>query len=117
MFGSGSTAVLLPLPGSKTSLCVQEDASVAVTAIHRVLSFAQDVLEACGRSHSLSEVYQAIEDVHAAGIGNWSLDLISGLPFASEAAWQHSLDEALAAEPCHISIYDLQVNRCKHRVR
>ena len=74
-----------------------------------MLSLLQDVLEACGRSHSLPEVYQAIEDVHAAGVGNWSLDLISGLPFASEAAWQHSLDEALAAEPSHISIYDLQV--------
>ena len=116
MFGIASTAVVLALPGSKTALCVHRDVSVAETANHTVLSFVQDVLEACGRSHSLSEVYQAIEDVHAAGIGNWSLDLISGLPFASEAAWQHSLDEALAAEPCHISIYDLQVNRCRHPV-
>ena len=65
-------------------------------------------MERCGRSHGLEEGRQAIADVHAAGVSNWSLDLISGLPGTDLATWEASLKEALAARPTHISIYDLQ---------
>jgi hypothetical protein len=71
-------------------------------------SLWQDVLEQCGRSHGLQDVRQAIQDVKSAGVSNWSLDLISGLPGTNLAAWEASLKEALAAAPTHISIYDLQ---------
>lgn len=73
-------------------------------------AFQQEVLEACGRSHGLSDVERAIEDMREAGPPTWSLDLISGLPHLTEAMWLHSLQEALAAQPPHISIYDLQVH-------
>jgi coproporphyrinogen III oxidase-like Fe-S oxidoreductase len=66
-------------------------------------------LQTCGRSHSLEEVYAAIDAVKAVGFPSWSLDLISGLPKLALSVWQHSLDEAVAAGPNHISIYDLQV--------
>ena len=56
------------------------------------------------------QVYVAIDDMHAAGIQNWSLDLISGLPNLTENVWQHSLEQAVAAQPAHISVYDLQVS-------
>jgi hypothetical protein len=67
------------------------------------------MLEVCGRSHSLPDVRDAIAAVSAAGMPSWSLDLISGLPGLTPQAWQASLDEAVAAGPHHISIYDLQV--------
>lgn len=67
------------------------------------------MLERCGRSHGIADVYKAIEDVHQAGVSNWSLDLISGLPYTDLDAWKHSLEEALQAGPTHISVYDLQV--------
>lgn len=74
-----------------------------------VQSFQEDLLKACGRSHSLADVYAAIEAVTATGLPSWSLDLISGLPGLSLQGWQHSLQQAVAAGPDHISVYDLQV--------
>ena len=69
----------------------------------------QEVLEACGRSHSLADVHEAIKAVKAADVRSWSLDLISGLPHADEAQWRASLAAALDAAPDHVSVYDLQV--------
>ncbi|KAF6248357.1 radical SAM enzyme [Scenedesmus sp. NREL 46B-D3] len=74
-----------------------------------VQSFQEDLLKACGRSHSLSDVYAAIDAATAARLPSWSLDLISGLPGLKLPGWQHSLDQAVAAAPDHISVYDLQV--------
>ena len=68
------------------------------------------MLELCGRSHSLYDVYRAIEDVHSAGPASWSLDLISGLPHLIEEKWRDSLSRAIDAEPPHISVYDLQAS-------
>ena len=73
------------------------------------LGRVQELLEVCGRSHSLYDVYKALESVHAASPPSWSLDLISGLPHLTEDTWRNSLECALDAEPPHISIYDLQV--------
>lgn len=69
----------------------------------------QELLEVCGRSHSLYDAYKALEAVHAAAPPSWSLDLISGLPHLNEDLWRQSLENALDAEPPHISVYDLQV--------
>mmetsp|Transcript_19983 Transcript_19983/g.55628 ORF Transcript_19983/g.55628 Transcript_19983/m.55628 type:complete len:480 (+) Transcript_19983:87-1526(+) len=74
-----------------------------------VQSFDEGLLKACGRPHDLKEVYRAIEAVHASGIPSWSLDIISGLPRLSMGSWQHTLQEAVRAQPSHVSVYDLQV--------
>ncbi|EIE24812.1 radical SAM enzyme [Coccomyxa subellipsoidea C-169] len=74
-----------------------------------VQAFQEELLEVCGRSHSLYDVYKALEAVHAAAPPSWSLDLISGLPHLTEDTWHQSLSCALDAEPPHISVYDLQV--------
>ena len=74
-----------------------------------VQAFNDRLLELCGRSHTLYEVYKAIEDVYAANIGSWSLDLISGLPELTVPGWETNLSRALDAGPPHISIYDLQI--------
>jgi len=75
-----------------------------------VQCFQQELLELCGRSHTLEDVYKAINDIHQAGVQNWSLDLISGLPQLNSKRWQHSLQEAVGAGPTHISVYDLQAS-------
>ena len=62
------------------------------------------------RSHGLADVYAAIEAMHQCGATNWSLDLISGLPHLTPDKWEFSLDQAIAANPTHISVYDLQVS-------
>ena len=75
-----------------------------------VQCFQQELLQLCGRSHTLEDIYRAIDDFHQAGVQNWSLDLISGLPQLTIEHWQHSLREAIKADPSHISVYDLQVS-------
>ena len=74
-----------------------------------VQAFDDRLLELCGRSHALYDVYKAIEDVHAAGVPSWSLDLISGLPELDMDAWEKNILCAIDAQSTHISSYDLQV--------
>ena len=71
----------------------------------------QELLEACGRSHSLADVRAALDAVREAAPGAWSLDLMAGLPRLGAAEWEATLAQALAARPDHISVYDLQVGR------
>lgn len=74
-----------------------------------VQSFIDDLLQACGRSHRVGEIYDAIAILHQANITNFGLDLISGLPNQTLEQWQASLEAAIALEPTHISTYDLVV--------
>ena len=74
-----------------------------------VQAFQENLLQAAGRSHTLEEIYSTIDDVHAAGFTNISLDLISGLPHQTLTDWQTSLEKAIALSPTHISCYDLTV--------
>ena len=68
----------------------------------------QELLDACGRSHSLADVHAALDAVRAAAPGAWSLDLMAGLPRLGPDQWDASLAQAVAAQPDHISVYDLQ---------
>ncbi|BCX13122.1 MAG: coproporphyrinogen III oxidase [Thermosynechococcus sp.] len=72
-----------------------------------VQAFDDELLQLCGRSHDVADVERAVEMMHRAGVANWSIDLISGLPQQSLADWQSSLEQAIALKPTHLSIYDL----------
>ncbi|MEM9977654.1 MAG: radical SAM family heme chaperone HemW [Cyanobacteria bacterium P01_D01_bin.2] len=72
-----------------------------------VQAFDDGLLERCGRFHRLADVYRAVEDM--AQVPSWSLDLISGLPHQTQEQWQRSLTDAIAAQPHHMSIYDLTI--------
>lgn len=72
-----------------------------------VQSFADDILTACGRSHTVSDIYTAVDLLHQAQVPNFSLDLISGLPYLTLDRWQQTLESAIALHPHHLSIYDL----------
>jgi putative oxygen-independent coproporphyrinogen III oxidase len=74
-----------------------------------VQAFQDQLLELCGRSHAVSDIYQSVELIHHAGVSNWSLDLISGLPQQTIAQWVTSLESAIELNPTHISCYDLIV--------
>lgn len=74
-----------------------------------VQAFQPELLQACGRSHDLNDIWQAIELFHQAQVQNFSIDLISGLPRQTLEQWQTSLEKAVAIAPNHISIYDLTI--------
>ncbi|WP_295621336.1 coproporphyrinogen-III oxidase family protein, partial [Chamaesiphon sp. GL140_3_metabinner_50] len=74
-----------------------------------VQAFQDNLLQLCGRSHTVADIYAAVELFHQGGITNWSLDLISGLPQQTIDNWVASLACAIDLNPTHISCYDLIV--------
>jgi putative oxygen-independent coproporphyrinogen III oxidase len=74
-----------------------------------VQTFQDDLLQLCGRSHTVADIYAAVDIVRQTGVSNWSLDLISGLPQQTLNHWEDSLHQAIALAPQHISSYDLIV--------
>jgi putative oxygen-independent coproporphyrinogen III oxidase len=74
-----------------------------------VQAFSQELLQVAGRSHSVDDIFAAIDLIHQVEIPEFSLDLISGLPHQSLERWQDSLNKAVSVSPTHISVYDLTI--------
>jgi len=72
-----------------------------------VQSFEPELLKICGRTHSLADIYAAIDLIRQAQINNFSLDLITGLPHQTLEHCQKSLLQAIEIAPAHLSCYDL----------
>jgi putative oxygen-independent coproporphyrinogen III oxidase len=72
-------------------------------------SFDDRVLEWMHRSHDAARIGAAVRTLREAGIDNISLDLIFGLPAELHRDWARDLDQALALEPAHLSLYGLTV--------
>ena len=72
-----------------------------------VQAFQDQLLLACGRCHRREDIAAAFAMLQGAGVENWSLDLISGLPHQTLGQWQDSITQALALAPPHLSLYDL----------
>ncbi len=70
-------------------------------------SFDAATLTALGRIHSPHETRVAAEELHAADLGNFNLDLMYALPGQDVAAALRDVDEALALRPAHLSHYQL----------
>ncbi len=73
-------------------------------------SFNDKELSAAGRLHRREDIFAADQALRAAGIGNISFDLIAGLPHQTAESWRASVDELLALDPEHISIYMLEID-------
>jgi len=74
-----------------------------------VQAFRDELLAAAGRFHRRQDIFRAVELLRQAGIENFSLDLMSGLPHQTVQDWEEALSEAIALQPQHLSIYDLIV--------
>ena len=74
-----------------------------------VQAFEQELLQVCGRSHSVDDIWKSIDIIRQVNIPSFSLDLISGLPHQTLEQWQESLLAAIKIAPNHISIYDLTI--------
>jgi oxygen-independent coproporphyrinogen-3 oxidase len=70
-------------------------------------SFDASRLERLGRIHSPAETCRAAEELHAAGLSNFNLDLMFGLPGQDVTAALADIDRALALRPAHLSHYEL----------
>ncbi len=81
-------------------------------------SFDDAVLASLGRRHRREGLLESIAWLRQAQrrgeLASWSLDLIQGVPQPAGAAerrrhWQSELEQAIALEPPHLSVYDLSI--------
>jgi len=70
-------------------------------------SFDAGMLAVLGRIHSPEETCRAAEELHAAGLENFNLDLMYALPGQDVRAAVADIERALALEPAHLSHYQL----------
>jgi putative oxygen-independent coproporphyrinogen III oxidase len=70
-------------------------------------SFDAATLKRLGRIHSPAETRRAAEELHAAGLDNFNLDLMYALPGQDAAAALRDVEAALALAPAHLSHYQL----------
>jgi oxygen-independent coproporphyrinogen-3 oxidase len=86
-------------------------AEYAAVGVNRVSlgaqSFGARQLQVLGRIHSVADTARGAEELHAAGLRNFNLDLMYGLPEQDVAGARSDLRQALALEPAHISHYHL----------
>jgi oxygen-independent coproporphyrinogen-3 oxidase len=70
-------------------------------------SFDPGALQRLGRIHAADDTRRAAEELHAAGLVNFNLDLMYALPEQSAAAAEADVRAALALAPAHLSHYQL----------
>ena len=75
-----------------------------------VQSFVDREAASVGRLHTCQTINDDIARLRCAGIANINLDLIAGLPHQSSPSWKNSLDQAIASQVPHVSIYMLEVD-------
>ena len=72
-------------------------------------SFDERQLKLLGRIHSADETRRAAEELHAAGLANFNLDLMYALPGQTADEALSDLQAALALKPAHLSQYHLTI--------
>jgi oxygen-independent coproporphyrinogen III oxidase len=73
-------------------------------------SFNDSELAAAGRLHRSRDIHQCVEILRSVGYRNISFDLIAGLAHQTTDSWKRTVNETLALEPEHISIYMLEID-------
>ena len=72
-----------------------------------VQSFNDNELATLGRIHSSDEALRSLESIKKAGLTNFSIDLMYGIPGQTMESWRESLTKAVELSPSHISAYEL----------
>lgn len=74
-----------------------------------VQSFDDGQLQQLGRIHHRRDAFAAAEAAHAAGLDNFNLDLMFGLPGQTVAQALADIANATALHPAHVSCYQLTI--------
>jgi oxygen-independent coproporphyrinogen-3 oxidase len=135
-FGGGTPSLMSPasltriLAGVRTHFALAEDAEVTMeanpgtvdlaylTAVHQaginrlsfgVQSVIQSELTLLEREHDFATVVTAVAMARQAGLSNFNLDLIYGVPGQTLASWEQSVRAVLDLAPSHLSLYCLTI--------
>ncbi|HEU4778882.1 MAG TPA: radical SAM family heme chaperone HemW [Steroidobacteraceae bacterium] len=109
-FADGIEVTLEANPGTIERGRFAEYRAAGVTRVSLgAQSFDERQLKLLGRIHSADETRRAAEELHAAGLANFNLDLMYALPGQTAAEAQADLRAALALNPAHLSQYHLTI--------
>jgi oxygen-independent coproporphyrinogen III oxidase len=75
-----------------------------------VQSFVERELARTGRKHTAEVVAREIALLREAGLTNFNIDLIAGLPGQTRDSWAESLGWTERLSPTHVSVYMLEVD-------
>jgi putative oxygen-independent coproporphyrinogen III oxidase len=70
-------------------------------------TFNEEQLRLLGRIHGQHDIARAVEELRQAGIDNFNLDLMYGLPAQTLPQALQDVESALALQPAHLSHYQL----------
>ena len=99
-------------PGSLAPEMLDAMASNGVNRVSLgVQSFVDTEAAAVGRLHARDIVLDEIAQLRQAGISNINIDLIAGLPHQTRSSWENSLNEVIATDVPHVSVYMLEVDQ------
>jgi oxygen-independent coproporphyrinogen III oxidase len=70
-------------------------------------SFDTEELHCLGRNHNADTIRIAVRQARQAGFKNLSLDLIFAICGSTQTTWQSNMDQAIALNADHISVYAL----------
>jgi oxygen-independent coproporphyrinogen-3 oxidase len=98
-------------PGSLTPVVIEALQGCGVNRVSLgVQSFVDQEAASVGRLHNRRTVLDDIARLRAAGITNINIDLIAGLPHQTVDSWAFSVDETIASQAPHASVYMLEVD-------
>ncbi|MBI5203536.1 MAG: radical SAM family heme chaperone HemW [Nitrospirae bacterium] len=107
-FSSETEITVEANPGTINESKINTLLSVGINRISiGVQSFNDNELKTLGRIHSSDEAVKAIKMIKKAGLNNFSIDLMYGIPGQAMNSWKDTLSRAVGFSPKHISSYEL----------
>ena len=98
-------------PGTLTGKVIETLLSCGVNRVSLgVQSFVGKEAASVARLHTRQTILDDIERLRRKGITNINVDLIAGLPHQTRESWTDSLEQAIATEVPHVSVYMLEVD-------
>lgn len=76
-----------------------------------VQSFVDEELARAGRAHTAQVAIDSARAIRRAGIDNYNIDLIAGLPGQTDDNLKFSLDTCIGLEPMHVTLYNYRPDR------
>jgi oxygen-independent coproporphyrinogen-3 oxidase len=98
-------------PGTLTPAVVEAFQRCGVNRVSLgVQSFVDQEAASVGRLHNRQTVLEDLTRLRAAGITNINIDLIAGLPHQTASSWAFSVEQMIASQAPHASVYMLEVD-------
>jgi oxygen-independent coproporphyrinogen-3 oxidase len=98
-------------PGTLTPVVIDALRHCGVNRVSLgVQSFVDSEAASVGRLHNRKTVLDDIASLRTAGITNINIDLIAGLPHQTADSWVFSMEETIASQAPHASVYMLEVD-------